>query len=126
MLELKFGMTISVILRTSEELKVIVQNCPFTESEIKEAEASSEAESLYVAMLHHVPLNEKVEKLNTYQNDQEKYKIINRDIYLLFNQSIRNSKLANRLQKLDMPITVRNWKTIMKLAGMANAMDKES
>lgn len=41
----------------------------------------------------------------------------------LFRHSIRNSKLANNLQKLDVPATVRNWKTINRLVALAKAME---
>ena len=37
--------------------------------------------------------------------------------------SIHNSKLANNLYKLDVPITVRNWKTISKLNELAKTME---
>jgi uncharacterized protein (DUF1697 family) len=41
--------------------------------------------------------------------------------YLLFHHSIRDSKLANNLSKLDVPLTVRNWKTVTKLTHLAAA-----
>lgn len=43
------------------------------------------------------------------------------DVYLLFHHSIRDSKLANNLSKLDVPLTVRNWKTVTKLTHLAAA-----
>ncbi|GIN85845.1 hypothetical protein J6TS2_22310 [Heyndrickxia sporothermodurans] len=42
-----------------------------------------------------------------------------RDIYLLFHDSVRNSKLAINLQKLNVPMTMRNWKTMNKLVALA-------
>jgi uncharacterized protein (DUF1697 family) len=36
---------------------------------------------------------------------------------------IRNSKLANNLYKLNVSTTVRNWKTLSKLAVLAKAME---
>jgi len=73
-------------------------------------------------LLTHAPAEEKLEKLNTYHTVSDEYHIAGRDIYLLFHNSIRNSKLANQLQKLDVTITVRNWKTMNKLVSLAKNM----
>ncbi len=40
------------------------------------------------------------------------------DVYLLCQQSIRNSKLAVVLSKLEQPLTTRNLKTINKIKSM--------
>ncbi len=122
-LEKVFGIPVKVILRTSEQLKQIVLNCPFSKDEVEEAEKSSEAESLYVALLAHNPLKDKVEAIDVYKSENDKYEIIGREVYLLFRNSIRNSKLANNLHKLNVPTTVRNWKTLSKLTELAKAME---
>lgn len=121
-IETIFGFSVVVVLRTAAELERIIQDCPFSEDEVTEAESSnSEGESLYVSLLTQAPLQEKIEHLNTFRSEGDEYRIKNRDIYLLFRHSIRNSKLANNLQKLDIPATVRNWKTINKLHAIAKA-----
>ena len=71
----------------------------------------------------HAPLQEKLERLNVYRSEKDDYRILGREVFLLFHNSIRNSKLANNLNKLDVPATVRNWKTINKLAALAKAME---
>ncbi len=119
-LETNFGFSTFVVLRTAAELERLIQACPFSEVEVAEAELSnSEGESLYVSMLIKAPSQEKTELLNTYKSENDEYRIENRDIYLLLRHSIRNSKLANHLQKLDVPQTVRNWKTIKKLHALS-------
>ncbi len=118
-----FGISSPVILRTAAELESIILNCPFSEGEISEAETSSEAESLYVSLMTHAPSQEKMYCLNAYKSADEEYRIIGRQVYLLFRNSIRNSKLANNLQKLDVSATVRNWKTLNKLVGLAKAIN---
>ncbi|RSK29362.1 DUF1697 domain-containing protein [Bacillus sp. HMF5848] len=121
-IEKKFGFSVSVILRTADEWKRIMLDCPFTVNEVTEAEtANTEGESLYVAMLSEAPQQEKLDELNSYKSKVDDYRINDRDLYLLFQHSIRNSKLANNLQKLDVPITIRNWKTINKLYAMVKA-----
>jgi uncharacterized protein (DUF1697 family) len=121
-IEAVFSLKIPVIIRTMDELKRIAANCPFSEKEISEAESSNEGESLYVSLMLEEPLAERIERLKSFKSDTDEYQIVDRDIYLLFRKSIRNSKLANNLQKLDVPATVRNWKTINKLVSLAVTM----
>ncbi|SDG95500.1 DUF1697 domain-containing protein [Desulfosporosinus hippei] len=118
-----FGFPFTVILRTSAELEQLVSNCPFSAEELADAEASTQAESQYVALLTHLPLQENIALLDAYREVNDQYRIIGRDVFLLFNHSIRNSKLATNLYKLGVSATVRNWKTLNKLTTLAKAMD---
>ncbi|NIK79157.1 uncharacterized protein (DUF1697 family) [Paenibacillus castaneae] len=122
-IEAVFGFPVIIVLRTIEELRAIAANCPFSEEAITEAEASSDAESLYVSMLLEEPAQEGIDRLDPYRSDSDDYVIKGRDVYLLFRHSTRNSKLSNNLHKLGVPATVRNWKTINKLVALANAME---
>lgn len=116
-----FDLDIAVIMRTAAELEQILQNCPFSEAEILKAEATAVGESLYVALLSQAPLQEKVERLKGYASEGDAYQVIGRDVYLLFKDSIRTSKVAINLQKLEVPATVRNWKTLNKLRDLASS-----
>jgi uncharacterized protein (DUF1697 family) len=122
-IEADFGFSVTVVLRTADELKRIAANCPFSEEEVSGAEASSEGESLYVSLLLEEPSQERIERLGDFRSEGDEYRIEGREVYLLFRHSIRNSKLANNLQKLDVPSTVRNWKTINKLVTLADALE---
>ncbi|MCJ8008163.1 DUF1697 domain-containing protein [Lederbergia wuyishanensis] len=117
-IEEDFGISSSVIIRTAEELQQIVNQSPFSDQMISEASASSKGECLHVALLEAVPSEVNSDKLLPYINEKELCVINGRDVYLLFYDSIRNSKLANNLKKLEVPATVRNWKTITKLSSM--------
>jgi uncharacterized protein (DUF1697 family) len=123
-IETVFGISVEVILRTSNELEQLLLDCPFSKEEITEAEKVSEAESLYVALLKHNPLKEKLEYIDRYKSESDKYYIVGRNVYLLFKHSIRNSKLVNNFYKLDVATTVRNWKTLSKLNLLAKDMEK--
>ncbi|GGD78226.1 DUF1697 domain-containing protein [Paenibacillus nasutitermitis] len=114
----RFGLTIKVILRTSEELMKIVDNCPFSDQQIAEAEAASEAVCLYVSMLLEEPSTDRMEKLKAFDTKGDQYHLEGRDLYLLYGQSIRNSKLSAQVEKMGVPSTVRNWKTINKLVAL--------
>lgn len=122
-IEAVFGFSVTVVLRTAAELERIIGNCPFSEEAVSAAEASSEGESLYVSLMLQAPSQEGIKRLNASRGESDEYRIEGRDVYLLFCHGIRNSKLANNLQKLGVPATVRNWKTINKLAALAKAME---
>ena len=121
-IENTFGFPVAVILRTLSELETIVAGCPFTREEIAGAMNVSEGEVLYVSMFVRDPSSKDIERLAKYNTLQDKYKIAGRNIYFLFYNSIRNSKLAGSLQKTDIPSTSRNFKTISKLAELGKAM----
>lgn len=121
-LESKFGFSVKVVLRPLSELESLISNCPFSEKTIEEAKLSSGAESLYVAFLNTSPSKEKIDYLASWRSEKDEYEIAGRDIFLLFYNSIRNSKLSEKLQKIDASATVRNWKTVSKLASLAREM----
>lgn len=118
-----FGFPVTVVLRTAQELEWIIQNCPFSEQEVSEAESLSVGGSLYVAFLLHAPSQEKIECLNVYKSEVDEFRIEGREVFVLVHNSIRNSKVASNLYKLDVPATVRNWKTINKLAELAKTIE---
>lgn len=113
-----FTITSTVIIRTAEEFRSIVNNCPFSEQDLADASATATGESLHVALLSTVPTEENSAKLLQYVSEKERCMIKGRDVYLLFYDSIRNAKLSQQLPKLEVPATARNWKTMMKLATM--------
>lgn len=124
-IEATFGFSVLVVLRTAAEWEQMIRDCPFTPEQIAEAENASASESLYVSLMPHAPLQEHTARLNPYTSEADTFRIIGREVYLLFCQSIRNSKLADNLHRLEVPATVRNWKTINKIALMARAMENE-
>jgi len=112
-----FGFFVPVMLRTSVEFEQIMENCPFN------FDALLENESIHISLLSEVPTQKEMTHLDKFQNDVEKYRIEGKEIYLFLSQSIRDSKLAIQLQKVGVSSTSRNWKTIIKLATKARAME---
>lgn len=117
-----FGITLTVVMRTAEEMEHIVSHCPFSPELIAEAAASCVGESLYVAFLPMDPPPSGIEKLAAANNEDDEYHIAGRDVYLLFRHSVRDAKLSANLPKLGVPATVRNWNTISKLVEMAKEL----
>lgn len=122
-IEVDFGFTVSVVLRTAQELRAIHHNCPFSEELLAKAKASSVGQCLYVSMFIDAPSQGNLDKLSEYKSDQELFHVEGRDMYLLFYQSIRNSKLTNQLPKFDITGTIRNWKTLSKLVAIADEIE---
>ena len=111
-----FGFPVPVVLRTSEEFEQIIRDCPFSTGSLKEGE------SVQIAFLADTPSEEGINQLSSYKSQMEEFMIKGKEMYLFFRQSILDSKLATQLPKLGVPATVRNWKTVMKLAAMARDM----
>ncbi|TBL73346.1 DUF1697 domain-containing protein [Paenibacillus thalictri] len=118
-----FGIELKVVLRKAEELRQVAANCPFSAAEVQEAAASCRGECLHVAFLTGIPAQEGIDKVDSYKSASDDYRIIGREVYLLFRSSILDSKLANNLHKLGVSATVRNWKTLSKLVSMADEME---
>ncbi len=116
-----FGFESALMLRTTEEMTGIMEDLPFSEQEIREAEASDPAvEHLYVYLLDGTDVRERAEQLLSSYTGPDLLRIGANEIYLLCHESVRNSKLAVLLGKLNVPMTARNWKTITKLSEMMN------
>jgi uncharacterized protein (DUF1697 family) len=112
-----FGFPVAVVLRTADEMARAVANCPFM------ADALGDGESLYVALLADVPPAAGVERLLACATEPDEWRIVGREVYLLYRQHLRLSQLTNNLleSKIGIPATTRNWRTITTLAAMSEA-----
>jgi uncharacterized protein (DUF1697 family) len=111
-----FGFTISVLLRTSKEWERIVKTCPFSSDRL------TEGQSIHLTLLKAASTQEELDKLPDVDPENDEYLIDGREIYFLYRQSILDSKLTKKFLKL-VPQTARNWKTVLKLAALAKAME---
>lgn len=107
-----FGFPVPVILRTAEEYEQIIRNCPYSMESLKEGE------SIQLAFLADEPSQEKIDNLRSFKSEQDECFIYGKEVYLYLRQSILDSKLAAQLPKLEVPATLRNWKTVIKLSTM--------
>ncbi|MGG1678967.1 DUF1697 domain-containing protein [Neobacillus sp. NRS-1170] len=111
-----FGFPVPVILRTAEEYERIIHDCPYSTEVLKVGE------SIQIAFLGGEPSQGGIDHLQNFESEKDECKVIGKEVYLFFRQSIRDSKLATQLPKLGVPSTVRNWNTVMKLDIMAKAI----
>lgn len=106
-----FGFSAKTIIRTAEELRSIIDNNPF----IKEPDI--ELDKLHVTLMIDVPAPNIISSLNIKKEENERYLIISKEIYLYCPNGYGNTKLNNSIfeKKLNIAATTRNWKTITKL-----------
>lgn len=112
----KFGFHIAVIVRTAAELARIIANCPF------DAASLTDGQSIHITLLKEAPSREEIERLPDVKHDNDEYVIDEKEIFILYRNSMLDSKLPKKFQRL-MPSTSRNWKTILKLDTMAKAWE---
>ena len=112
-----FGFCVPVIVRTKLEWEEIIEKCPYPVSSLPEGE------SVHLALMEKEPTEESSNYLYEFKSDTEECYIRGKEVYLHLRQSFSNSKLPNYIQKLHVPITIRNWKTTMKLSEMAKTIN---
>ncbi len=105
------GVRTNVVLRAAEQMRAMVDALPFSEAEIAAA-ARDEWESLYVVLFSAAP------EIKVAPDAEDRVVLAGREAYLLLGQSVRLSKLAAKLMKLE-TATARNWNTILKMKEMA-------
>lgn len=112
----KYGYSISVIVRTASKWDEIMKNCPYP------TESLGDGESVHMTLLGKEISKEDIEHLLQSQSDTEECFINDKEVYLYLRKSILDSKISNQLQKLGIPVTSRNWKTIKKIDSMVKKM----
>lgn len=112
----RFGFESNVILRSREEIEILINQLPFSTAQIAKAEAAdSQVEHLYIYFLDEMPKQTQIDDIcNTYEGP-DVLQPGKRELYLLCHPSIRKSKLAIRATKVFDSATVRNWNTVNKL-----------
>src|SRR5438876_2692585 len=109
--EKKFGFHVEVFVRTSAELKDIIEKNPF------QSQQSKESKWVVVLFLAARPDETAQEDLlKTYVGPEELF-IIGKEVYIYYPQGIGRSKLSHSLieKKLKTFGTARNWNTILQL-----------
>jgi uncharacterized protein (DUF1697 family) len=106
-----FGFSVNVIIRTDDEFKSIINNNPFIKNQ------DIEIDKLHVTFLKKLPDKNDVHNLDVNKDENEKFKVIDREIYLYLPNGYGGTKLTNNMfeKKLKTTATTRNWKTTNKL-----------
>jgi uncharacterized protein (DUF1697 family) len=117
-----FGFSVDLVLRTREEIKELLEKCPFSPEEAQKAEEALGFPVLHAALLPSPPTQRDIQRLNASLVEGERFEVFGREIYLLLPNGVHRSKLAAQLQKLDVPATARNMNTLEKLNELAGVM----
>ncbi len=109
--EKKFGFHVEVIVRTSVELRDIIDKNPF------QSQQSKESNWVVVMFLAAHPDDTAQEDLLKTHVGPEELFIIGKELYIYYTNGIGRSKLSNSFieKKLQTVGTARNWNTILQL-----------
>jgi len=111
----KFNFNVTVIIRSIEELKNIINNNPYL------VEKNFNEEKIYVTFLSKLPAKLLVESLKIIDHSPDRFIISGNEIYLSLANGYGTTRLSNNFfeNKLRLPATTRNWKTVNKLYQLA-------
>ncbi|MBD3419792.1 MAG: DUF1697 domain-containing protein [Chitinivibrionales bacterium] len=108
----RFGFTPAIHLLHAQELKQTISQNPFPE-------AVSEPKTLHAGFLESRPAHPDLEAMEKLKTQSERFALKERVFYLHAPDGIGKSKLATRAENLlGVSMTVRNWRTVEKLAEM--------
>ena len=109
--ELQFGLKVPVVLRTAAEMQAAIRENPFLK-------AGAAEEVLHVSFLADRPGPHLVAGLDAMRSAPDEFAVIGREIYMKLVTGAAKTKLTNAYfdSKLKTVSTMRNWRTVLKLA----------
>lgn len=110
-INLTLGLTIKLIVITTDEFETIINNNPFL------LNPDIEQDKLHLTLLSTKPDPSLVSSLDIKKAPNEKYQITSNAVYLYCPNGYGDTKLTNTNleKKLKTSATTRNWKTILTL-----------
>ncbi len=109
----KYGWKVPVLVLTSTQIKLIFDNCPFSEEK---------KEKSYFILLKSKPTTETVLKTSKFSSTNEEFVITKTCIYIYYSLGAGKAKLGINFfeKKLKVKATARNYKTMKKLLQLQN------
>lgn len=108
----KAGFEIPVMLRTAAQMKAVVEAVPFPE----------DPEKVHVAFLAAPPKAADVSSVAGTLAAPEDLAVVGADAYLYLPEGVGRAKLPMALVRLKVGSTMRNWRTVNRLAEMSAAL----
>jgi uncharacterized protein (DUF1697 family) len=109
----RFGIEITVMLRTPAELECVVKRNPFP---------SGDPSKLHVGFMAEKPLAAAVAKLDRERFRPDEFAVRDAELYLYLPNGMARTKLPGYLDRqLKIPTTVRNWNTVNKLIELSGS-----
>src|SRR5882757_1826599 len=111
--EARFGLRVPVVLRTAAEIDAVIRANPFLK-------AGASEEMLHVSFLADSPGKDLVAGLDAGRSKPDVFAVVGREIYMQLVNGVSGTKLTNAYfdSKLKTVSTMRNWRTVLKLAEM--------
>ena len=111
-----FGFEVPVVMRTAEELRKVATGNPFLL-------AGADESALHVAFLMKKPGPAEISALDPGRFPPDELELHGREIYLRCPSGIARTRLTTAYfdSKLGTTSTVRNWRTVLKMAEMSGA-----
>ena len=112
-IEKEFGLKITVLVRTKDELARVARGNPFPKAE---------PNRLHVAFLDATPTAARVRALDAFDTAPDEVRVRGREAYLHTPRGYGNSKLSGAFieKELRVAATARNWNTVEKLLALAS------
>jgi uncharacterized protein (DUF1697 family) len=109
------GVTVTVLLRTRDDLAHVVANNPFLNPE-------TDLATLHVTFLADAPDHERAARLTTPIGEPDELSLVGREVYLHCPNGYGRTKLNNAYieRRLGVAATTRNWNTVTKLCELAS------
>jgi uncharacterized protein (DUF1697 family) len=106
-----FGVSVSVLLLSSEELNNTIKNNPFL------MEKGIDPSKLHVTFLSEIPKKSAIKELEAKSTEPDEFRYSENRIYLYCPNGYGRTKLSNNtIEKiLSVTATTRNWKTVNEL-----------
>jgi uncharacterized protein (DUF1697 family) len=111
----ELDMSVTVLLRTGDDLAEVVANNPFLARETDFAK-------LHVTFLAEVPDRERAARIATPVGAPDEFSLAGREVFLLCPNGYGRTKLNNTYieRRLGVAATTRNWNTVTKLCELAS------
>jgi uncharacterized protein (DUF1697 family) len=112
-IEERFALKVPVVLRSNAELQAVIRGNPFLK-------AGAAEETLHVLFLADRPSADLVTVLDAARSAPDEFAVVGRDIYMKLVTGAAKTRLTNAYfdSKLKTVSTMRNWRTVLKLAEM--------
>lgn len=112
-----FGHDVPVMIRTSEDLKHLINNNPFDGQ-------NEDPFRLYVTFFLETPPKEKQQELTSMSSDIEQFEFLNGELFSLIDKETdqKTNFSNNYVEKIiGIPGTGRNWRSVNKIFEMASS-----
>jgi uncharacterized protein (DUF1697 family) len=112
-IDARFGLRVPVVLRSSAEIRKAAAANPFLER-------GAALETLHVAFLAAAPDRRRAAALDPERSPGDAFELRGRELYLHLSHGVAKTKLTNAYldATLATTSTLRNWRTVLKLAEM--------